>query len=143
MKKDTRPFWDLRRAPAPEAAVEVASQRVSAATIELRGGRPVIGRHAFEALPEGSVIPSLVGTNIVHKAAVVETLRRVLDEVGRPRRVGLVVPDPVAKVSLVKFTELPARGQDLDQLVRWQVRKAAPFPIEEAQVSHVPALRGV
>ena len=63
-------------------------------------------------------------------------------QVGRPRRVGLVVPDPVAKVSLVRFEQVPARAHDLDQLVRWQVRKAAPFPIEEAQVSYVAGRRG-
>jgi Tfp pilus assembly PilM family ATPase len=37
---------------------------------------------------------------------------------------------------------VPARDADLDQLVRWQVRKTAPFPIEDAQVSHVRGLRG-
>ncbi len=46
------------------------------------------------------------------------------------------MPDPVAKVSLVKFEKVPARADDLDQLVRWQVRKTAPFQIEEAQVSY-------
>ena len=34
---------------------------------------------------------------------MVGALGRVLEQVGRPRRVGLVVPDPVAKVSLVQF----------------------------------------
>ena len=65
----------------------------------------------------------------------------MLDAIGRPRRVALIVPDQVAKVSLVRFEQVPAKAQDLDQLVRWQVRKAAPFPIEEAQVSYVPAGR--
>ncbi len=65
----------------------------------------------------------------------------MLEQVGRPRRVGLIIPDVVAKVSLVKFERVPTRAQDLDQLIRWQVRKAAPFAIEEAQVSHVPGLR--
>ncbi len=35
----------------------------------------------------------------------------------------------------MRFEQVPARAQDLAQLIRWQVRKAAPFPIEEAQVS--------
>jgi Tfp pilus assembly PilM family ATPase len=68
-------------------------------------------------------------------------LNRVLERVGRPRRVGLIVPDVVAKVSLVRFDSVPARAADLDQLVRWQVRKAAPFPIDEAQVSYVRGIR--
>ncbi len=40
----------------------------------------------------------------------------------------------------MRFEQVPARAQDLDQLIRWQVRKAAPFAIEEAQVSYVPGV---
>src|SRR5439155_6864258 len=47
----------------------------------------------------------------------------------------------VAKVSLVRFEHVPGRAADLDQLVRWQVRKAAPFPIEDAQVSYEPGFK--
>jgi hypothetical protein len=63
----------------------------------------------------------------------------VLDKLdARSRRVALVLPDTVAKVSLVRFEKVPERASDLDQLIRWQVRKAAPFKIEEAQVSWAP-----
>ena len=41
----------------------------------------------------------------------------------------------------MRFEQIPARAADLDQLVRWQVRKTAPFPLEEAQVSYVPGLK--
>ena len=33
---------------------------------------------------------------------------------------------------------MPPRAQDLDQLIRWHVRKSAPFPIEDAQVTYSP-----
>jgi len=35
---------------------------------------------------------------------------------------------------------VPARAHDLAQMIRWQVRKAAPFRIEDAQVAHAPGL---
>jgi len=127
----------LREASVPNVAVELASRRVSAAALELRGGRPVIAAHATEPLPEGALVPSLTGENVRDRAAVTAALARVFERIGgRPRRVGLVVPDPIAKVSLVRFQRVPERTQDLDQLVRWQVKKTAPFPIEEAQVSY-------
>jgi len=44
-------------------------------------------------------------------------------------------------VSLVKFERVPPSAADLDQLVRWQVRKSVPFAIEEAQVTYVPDVR--
>jgi type IV pilus assembly protein PilM len=130
----------LREAAAPSVAVEIAAGRVSAATLEWRGHQPVVAAHATELLPDGALVPSLVATNAHQRAAIVAALGSVLEQIGRPRRVGLIVPDVVAKVSLVRFERVPPRVQDLDQLVRWQVRKAAPFPIEEAQVSYVPGI---
>jgi Tfp pilus assembly PilM family ATPase len=44
-------------------------------------------------------------------------------------------------VSLIHFDQVPAKRDDLDQLVRWQVRKSAPFTIDEACVSYTPCAR--
>jgi Type IV pilus assembly protein PilM len=131
----------LSTAAPPSAAVEIAAHRVSAVSLDTHAGRPVVSAQAAEALREGAVVPSLAAQNVRDRPAVVAALKRVLDQVGRPKRVGLVVPDPIAKISMVKFAQVPARQEDLDQLVRWQVRKAAPFPIEAAQVAYVPGIR--
>ena len=133
-------WTSLRDAPPPGAAVEISAQRVSAASLEIRGGRPVVAAHAVEPLSDGALVPSLTAANIHDRTAVLAALGRVLERVGRPRRIGLIVPDPIAKVSLVRFEKVPQRAQDLDQLIRWQVRKAAPFAIEEAQVSYVAGI---
>jgi len=132
----------LRQTSGPNVAVELASRRVSAATLEVRGGHAVVAAHASEPLPDGVLVPSLTTENAHDRGAIVGALERVFDRIGgRPRHVGLVVPDLIAKVSLVRFEQVPARTQDLDQLVRWQVKKTAPFAIEEAQVSYVPGIR--
>ena len=133
--------FSLYDSPAPGAAIEIAASRVSAASLEWRGGQAVVAAHASEPLPPGALVPTLTSANTHDRAAVLRALTAVVERVGRPRRVGLVVPDVVAKVSLVRFERVPSKAQDLDQLVRWQVRKSAPFAIEEAQVSYVPALR--
>jgi hypothetical protein len=130
-------FSSLRDTPGPTAAVEMAATRVSGATLEWRGRQAALVAHAVEALPEGALVPSLTAANVVDRAAVAGALGRVLERIGRPRRIALVIPDPVAKVSLITFERVAARAEDLDELVRWQVRKAAPFPIEEAQISYV------
>jgi type IV pilus assembly protein PilM len=131
----------LHESPAPAAAVEIAANRVAAASLERRGAQAVVSAHASEPLPEGAVTPALTGTNVHDRATVLGALTRVLDRIGRPRRIGLVVPDVIARVSLLKFERVPPRAQDLDQLVRWQVKKGLPFPIEDAQVSYVSAMR--
>jgi Tfp pilus assembly PilM family ATPase len=127
----------LGRASSPSIAVELAADHVAAAVLGARGANPTIVAYASEPLAAGAIVPSLTTANIVDRAAVIGALGRLFDRLGsRPRRVGLVIPDPAAKVSLVRFEKVPVKRLDLDQLVRWQVRKAAPFPIEEAQVSY-------
>ena len=135
------PLSSLYRATPPAVAVEITAAQVSAATIDWRGGRPVVSSHIAEPLAEGALVPSLTTHNVQDRGAVMRILSRVLEHVGKPRRIGLIVPDVVSKVSLVRFEQVPARAADLDQLVRWQVRKSAPFPIEEAQVSFAPGLK--
>jgi len=130
----------LRESAAPAVAVEITSGRVSAASLDWRGGQPAIAAHASEPLPDGALVASLTATNAQDRPAVVAALSRLFEQVGRPRRIGLIIPDSVAKVSIVRFEQVPSRTQDLDQLVRWQVRKSAPFAIDEAQVSYVPGL---
>ena len=70
------------------------------------GGRP---RTRTEPLPPGALVPSLTAANTHDRTAVVGALGRVLELIGRPRRIGLVVPDVVAKVSLVRFEQVPPK----------------------------------
>ena len=126
----------------PDAAIEIAPERVSVAVVAERGRGLVVQAHASEALPSGAVAASLTSSNIHNRAVVTGALRTVLERAGvRPRRAALIIPDLAAKVSLVRFDTVPARREDLDQLVRWQVKKASPFPIEEAVVTWTPAAR--
>jgi Tfp pilus assembly PilM family ATPase len=134
-------FDFLRETSGPTVAVEVAAHQVSAAGIEYRSGTALVTTHAIEPLPAGALVPSLTGTNVHNRQTVVNVIRRVLERTGRPRRIGLVVPDLVAKVSFVRFEQPPSRAADLDQLVRWQVRKTAPFAVDDAQVSFAPGLK--
>jgi len=70
----------------------------------------------------------------------VARLRAAIERLtSKPRRVALLLPDPVARVSVVHFEQVPTRFEDLDQLVRWQVKKSAPFPIDDTVLSYMPA----
>jgi Tfp pilus assembly PilM family ATPase len=127
----------------PDAAIEIATDHVAVGVVGARGGGLVVQSYASEALPAGVVVPSLTSSNIHNRGVVVSALRAALDRAGaRPRRVALVIPDLAAKVSLVRFDTVPTKREDLDQFMRWQVKKASPFPIEEALVTYSPAARG-
>jgi len=135
----TLPRWLSHR--PPNAAVEINGRRVTAAVVGQQGGGYVLSGYAGEPLPAGAVEPALNASNIHDMAALTATLGSVLDKLPtRPKRIALVLPDTVGKLSLLRFEKIPQRVQDLDQLIRWQVRKAVPFKIEDAQVAWVPGI---
>jgi Tfp pilus assembly PilM family ATPase len=122
--------------PPPSAALFMGPGQVSAVAFSRVGGEPVVAAHASEPLRPGAVTPVLTGQNIADRAGVLRVVSSVLGQLGgRHRRIALVLPDAVAKVSLVRLSAVPAHAQDREQLIRWHVRKSAPFPIEEAQVA--------
>jgi type IV pilus assembly protein PilM len=129
--------------PLPDAAVEIAPDRVSAASLAVRGGQPRVQVSASEPLRPGVITPSLGARNIADRDAVAGAVRVVLGRLGpRATRVALVIPDLAGKVSVVRFERVPSRRDDLDQLVRWQLRKSLPFPIEDACVTYTAGQRG-
>lgn len=127
---------DWLMTPPPQIAVEIDRAHVGAARVEWRSGRPVVAAHALEPLPAGAVSPGLVAPNIADVGLVGQAVTRVLGQIGgRAQRVALVVPDTVAKVSLLRLEKIPAKAADLREIVRWQIRKSAPFPVEQGVLS--------
>jgi len=125
----------------PTVGLEVASRRVTVAAVSGTGGRAVVTHAATETLPDGLVAPALSGQNIASRHELATAIRRVLEKAGlrAVRRVGLVVPDSVARVSLVDLEKVPNRTAELDRILRWQLRKSLPFAVTEARLSHFVA----
>lgn len=127
-------WWN---SPPPTVGLEISAARVAAVQLSRRG-EPSVTACATEALPQGAVVPSLTADNVLNRAAVSAAVGRVLERVGQPGRLALILPDAAAKVSIVRFDTVPTRAADLSQMVRFQVRKAVPFPLEQAQVGSAP-----
>ena len=137
-------LFSLNTAPPPAVAIELANRRVTVVELGRRGkGFSVVG-YASEALADGVIMPAPTGSNISNMTAVGDALKRALARAGvrNTKRAALVVPDSVARVSLLTFEQLPARTADVEQLIRWQLKKSTPYPIEEAQVTWFEANKG-
>jgi type IV pilus assembly protein PilM len=132
-----RPAW--LASPPPTTALEISSRRVAAVGITGQGSGLAVAGYGSADLPDGAVEPQLNGVNVHDPAALAAAIGTALGSISpRPKRVALVLPDTIAKVSLIRFEKAPERVQDLDQLIRWQVRKAAPFHLEDAQLAWIP-----
>jgi type IV pilus assembly protein PilM len=131
-------FASLLTPSRPTIGVEIAATRVTAVRLAGTSTPAAVTGFAVEALPPGAVVPALNAPNIVDRDAVVTALARAIEGAGGRGRAALAIPDTAAKVSLLRFEQVPSRAADLVELIRWQVRKSVPFRAEDAQVSWFP-----
>lgn len=128
----------LQQAP-PTVAVDLAPGRVAVVGVARRGGKATVSGYGIETLPAGTIAGSLSAPNMSDTATVAAAIARAGATAGaRLSRVCLVVPDSVARVSIVRFESVPARTADLDELIKWQVKKTTPFPLDDALVTYSP-----
>ena len=122
----------------PFLGIEIGSDWITGVCIVKSRLGPLVWAHSIETLGDQVITPRLNGKNVQDIDSLVEKLKMMLERLsGHSKKVALVVPDNVAKVSFVKFSQVPERSQDLDQLIRWKIRKTVPFQLEDAQVSYV------
>lgn len=117
----------------PGLACEVSPEGVLAAR-QSAGQEPVM---AFAPLAPGALQPGLASPNLLDKDAVIAALRKSLDEVAaREKTLTLIIPDAAVRVHLLDFDSLPQKPQEALPIVRFRLRKLAPFDVESAAVSY-------
>lgn len=124
----------LNAMPHPSVVLEIGPSRVAAARWAMVSGS--LDSVAVEALPVGALMPSPVDTNVTQPDALASALRRVLNQVPtRGAPLALLVPDPVVRVFILPFENLPRNAEDALPLLRWRLKKSVPFDVDETGVS--------
>ena len=125
--------------PPVDAVIEVAQDYVTAIAGAIKNGGLTVSSCVSEQLPTGLISPSINEENFRDPSALSQVFRRVCKGLpSKPKRVGLVVPDGIAKVLLLRFEQVPRRHSDLEKLIHSQMKRVVPFPIEEARVTYTP-----
>jgi hypothetical protein len=106
------------------------------------GCSPCLRSIGVTRLNPDTVFPLVNGTNIADPAE----LSRALEAVARvtangTARFGLLLPDGAVRVSILSFETLPENRREANALVRWRMKEALPFPLEEARISHQVVVR--
>lgn len=133
--------WLRRQLNDPErplVAVEVRPRSVGVVRLAREGGRLVLGAAAAVDLPAGALDLSMLQANVADAGAFGRALRGALERAGvlDGARVGLVLPDPVARVALLPAAEVTGHGRtQLEELIRFRLRKSVPFDIREARLA--------
>ena len=125
------------RAAVPPVAVEIGLQDVVLARVR-RGRRSAI-LEALESRP--LTAPSAEGGSSDEAdlpAADVSALLRELFAASRtrPGKLSLVLPDNLAKVSVLPLPERPTSARQLAEMVRFKMRRSVPFRLDDAAIAH-------
>ncbi|MDQ7088538.1 MAG: pilus assembly protein PilM [Acidobacteriota bacterium] len=87
-----------------------------------------------------SMMRSKVGSSQELGEAISEALTRAGAE--GASRVSVALPDTVARAFVVDFQDLPSAPREVENLIRWRLKKSVPFPLEQARLSWVQLGRG-
>jgi Tfp pilus assembly PilM family ATPase len=127
---------------APNVGIELRTRSVGVVRTTNQGGQPTFVAAAVLDLPPGVIKLSMTENNVIDPAALGRVLKAALERVGvmSGGRAALVLPDPVARVSLVQAPELRGKpAKDVQELLRFKLQKSVPFDIRQAHVCSVPA----
>lgn len=121
----------------PPLACEITPEGVIAARQSRGGATMAFASLATDPLSPDIVRPGLATPNFADPAQVVTALRQALDELEpRDKTLTLVVPDATVRVLILDFDSLPSKLQDALPIVRFRLRKLAPFEVDHAAVSY-------
>ena len=122
----------------PRLACEIAPGGVVAARSP-EPGAPLAGVSKVD-LAEGAVVPGLKPGNIADRMAVINAVRRTLEQAGarsnaRKTDLTIIIPDAATRVLLLDFDSLPNKLSEALPIVRFRLKKLVPFEADDAMVS--------
>lgn len=118
--------------------LEIETEALRLCRADLTRGRLNLRRRAEVAVPSGLIRPSQKDGNVTDAAAFGGLLRDLCRNVGCQGWVRVALPDPIFSLRTLASDELPAKRQDAQRFLRWQMRELLPFPAEEARLDYLP-----
>ena len=133
---DPEALLELRPA-YPPVAIEIDRGQLTLVRVKPRGRmRPVLEAYRVQAVPEHAVGATIFRPNLGSLEEMTRDARELFDKSAtKPGRVSLILPDNLAKVSIVTLPERPATRKALREMLRFKLRRSVPFRLEDAAIS--------
>lgn len=122
----------------PPVVLEIDGEEIVLLRLKNRSrGAPVLEAHLSRPI-EGAGIPASIFEPVpTANNGLAEKVRDLFEATAtRPGRVSLVLPDNLAKITLLQLPERPASTRQLDELVRAKMRRSVPFRLDDANLTY-------
>jgi hypothetical protein len=94
--------------------------------------------YAAVEVPEGLLEVGPVGLQTVDRDALQELIAALNEQVDGGRKAALVIPSSWVRVHLLDFDHLPRRRAEVDEVVRWRLKKLLPVAPTQLRLVTVP-----
>jgi len=124
--------------PYPPVALQIGPGEAALVRVRRRRrGLPLLEALRVRPIPEPCIPASIFQPVTGPAEELAARLRELFEHSGtRPGRVSLVLPDNLAKISLLNLPERPASRKHLEALVHAKMRRAVPFKLDEASLAY-------
>jgi type IV pilus assembly protein PilM len=133
------PAWlPTLRPPYPPVAIEIDGRDAVLVRLKKhRRGKPDLEAHQIRPMPDDVGDLSIFSRSMGAQSEMTAKVRELFETTGtKPGRVSLVLPDNLAKISLLHLPERPASRRQLDEIVRFKLRRGVPFRLDEAVLTY-------
>ena len=119
------------------AGFEVGQRMLRAVVLKKGGTRPGIAWASQVELPAGLLLNSFTEPNITDVPSFVSLAGRLVQQAGRRvSRINVALPDHVSRVSILEFDSLQGKKDEVEQMLRWRLKKLLPFDVEQAAMRY-------
>lgn len=122
----------------PQVALEMDSREMVLVRLKRKGrGKPTLEAHEVRPMPEPKEPLSMFRPGLAPASEISAVIRDMLARTGtKPGKISLVIPDNVAKISLMNLPERPPTRKNLEEILRFKLRRAVPFRMADAVISY-------
>lgn len=120
----------------PPDVVVVDSESLVHARFEGARKNPRLSHFRTQPLPGGVFAPAVVTPTLQDPTALSQAVRLLKAEAQRLDRVSILLPDSWFRIHLSQLSELPAKEQEADEMVRWTLKRSLPMRPEELRIAY-------
>lgn len=125
------------RAATPKVALELDCHEIALVRLkQARGSLPLLEVHRVQREEQPGIPATLFDPKTIDAGRLSQRMKQLYDDSGvRPGNVSIVLPDNLAKISLLTLPERPPSRRQLEELVRFKMRRSVPFRLSDGMLS--------
>ena len=122
---------------AASIGLEIDQEYISAVELESEGKEVILKKSGKVELPPLLVTPSLREENISDVEKFKAAIKNLFDNTGiSGKQMTVAIPDASVKITFLEFEDIPKERGKIIELIKWNLKKALPFPSDEAVVDY-------